>query len=86
MWAEARRCPRTGEPQEEQTIAKAINGGYDLLKPTFAIAATRVSLGRGEASTEKEEKARISVWKKGGREWTASSPPTPHPLQRRAEL
>jgi hypothetical protein len=39
MWAGGPAMPSPGDPQAEPTIAKAINGGFDLLKPN-AIAAT----------------------------------------------
>src|SRR5258707_4985786 len=32
MWAGGPAMPSPGEPQAEPTIAKAINGGYDLLE------------------------------------------------------
>jgi hypothetical protein len=32
MWAGGPAMPSPGEPQAEPTIAKAINGGFDLLK------------------------------------------------------
>jgi hypothetical protein len=43
MWAGGPAMPSPGEPQAEPTIAKAINGGYDLLEAKFN-RCDRVSL------------------------------------------
>jgi hypothetical protein len=48
-------CPRPVIPQADPTIAKAINGGYDLLdaaRPYLAGAAPRPEVAAGDTSLE----------------------------------
>jgi hypothetical protein len=59
MWAGAPAMPSPGDPQAEPTIAKAINGGFDLLEAKCN-RCDRVSLAPLRALKQPPE---TPVWK-----------------------